>query len=601
MKKVISSIISAAVVMSAAVVYAEPIFSDIGASGKLYNAVKELTGYGIVSGYEDGTFRPDMQVTRAEAAKMIMAFIGKDTEQNSDFDDMQGHWANGYVGAAADTYGFVHGFEDNTFRPDDEVTAAQLVTMLLCVTGYEKTANMTGGYPDGYMNLARDRKLFYQMDEIPNSDKMLTRGEAALIMQKATEMNFMAIAYDTKNDNSTERVLRECDGGIEEIRKYYATGEIKDGYLTVGDTPTGLPPQRQYLDISDDILDKILDNPDKYTIGEKKETKNNSQSVSVPDFVPLNIHAPETDDYAIEKDRLTIGKDSVYGKFILDDSFKDSWVYDLADKEGDVTVGVTLVSKKKVEIDDKTLYIGIHPLFDDSICRNGNTLYFYPKHNVEEGTLIRNTSGWENDMALAVRLANGTMEIYLTDKSGEVKSSVVSSNKGITSKELESGVSLAKVKESNIYLTGEYSQAGKSYKVITYSGKQQGYIFSSYDKVIYRGKIGNQEALLIDKQIYRNSVYMGDMLLFEYAEGTAPAYMWISSNGSSAEFIKVKDCDVRPVKYDSYTDSRIEYTESNPRIMISKDSDTFIIDGQPFEAEKPEQFAAFMNKVFAVK
>ena len=96
--------------------------------------VKELeikTNKPFVDGYPGGTFKPDKDVTRAEVTKLITLAYDYAT-QKSDFPDTKEHWATDYIGALK---GELKGFPDGKFYPDDNITRAEFVTILSRVSG----------------------------------------------------------------------------------------------------------------------------------------------------------------------------------------------------------------------------------------------------------------------------------------------------------------------------------------------------------------------------------------------------------------------------------------------------------------------------------
>ncbi|MBQ3022793.1 MAG: S-layer homology domain-containing protein [Clostridia bacterium] len=121
-------------------------FSDIE-DEKVNTAVNKLVANGIITGYEDGTFRPDNQITRAEFAAIVTRMKGVAGELGADavtgFSDLDSDesraWARPYVKAAVDL-GIINGFEDGTFRAGEPVTYEQAVKMLVCAVGYEIVA-----------------------------------------------------------------------------------------------------------------------------------------------------------------------------------------------------------------------------------------------------------------------------------------------------------------------------------------------------------------------------------------------------------------------------------------------------------------------------
>ena len=103
-------------------------YTDVSRTDWFNNAISTLSNAGIVTGYADGTFRPDQPITRGEMAKIIANFarLGGATKS---FTDLSGHWAKSYVELAAGN-GWIAGYPDGTFGPDRKITRAETVTMI---------------------------------------------------------------------------------------------------------------------------------------------------------------------------------------------------------------------------------------------------------------------------------------------------------------------------------------------------------------------------------------------------------------------------------------------------------------------------------------
>lgn len=91
--------------------------------------ITSLNKVGIIDGYPDGTFKPDANVTRAEFAKLISRAFGYAPKEDSEFIDLEDHWAKQYIGALADAK-IVNGYPDGKFKPYNNITRAEMVAML---------------------------------------------------------------------------------------------------------------------------------------------------------------------------------------------------------------------------------------------------------------------------------------------------------------------------------------------------------------------------------------------------------------------------------------------------------------------------------------
>lgn len=110
-------------------------FSDVP-SGKWYSAaVSTLNAMGILSGYKDGTFRPNNAITRAELASICVRFFSAPPAGlENPFSDIANHWARSSINAAAQL-GIVSGYKDGTFRPNNAITRAETIQMVNNVLG----------------------------------------------------------------------------------------------------------------------------------------------------------------------------------------------------------------------------------------------------------------------------------------------------------------------------------------------------------------------------------------------------------------------------------------------------------------------------------
>jgi|GEM_PF-2345490 len=136
--------------------------TDTGAQAADIDEMKLLQENGIIKGDENGDLRPDDELTRAEFATILCRAIGIEdiarsaamTEKAYFSDVAATHWAAGYINAAVE-HKAINGFEDGTFRPGLSVTNEQVIKMLIAAWGYGEEAEKLGGYPNGYMEIAK--------------------------------------------------------------------------------------------------------------------------------------------------------------------------------------------------------------------------------------------------------------------------------------------------------------------------------------------------------------------------------------------------------------------------------------------------------------
>ena len=104
-------------------------FSDVS-NGQWHNkAVSTMAKLGIVKGRRADRFDPDASITRAEFAAICARFNTKPVENSGSFSDISGHWAENEIERAA-AFGWISGYPDGTFRPDARITRAEVMTMI---------------------------------------------------------------------------------------------------------------------------------------------------------------------------------------------------------------------------------------------------------------------------------------------------------------------------------------------------------------------------------------------------------------------------------------------------------------------------------------
>lgn len=164
-------------------------FSDVDDTNSYKQAITTLTKLSVIDGYEDGTFKPAGEITRAEFTKLIVFVLGYQnlTYTNYSFDDVDSsHWARNYIQTAYNL-GIIAGFEDNTFRPDTPVTYEQALKMVVCTLGYEPHAQNLGAWPEGYIKQASKLSLNKNVLDVTYSSGA-PRGVIAQVLYNALDI-----------------------------------------------------------------------------------------------------------------------------------------------------------------------------------------------------------------------------------------------------------------------------------------------------------------------------------------------------------------------------------------------------------------------------
>ncbi len=153
-------------------------FGDVALTDWNNNAVSTMYNAGIINGYPTGDFAPNASITRAEFAAIAARFSDASYTGSDLFPDISGSWAKDYINIAANL-GWIEGYQDGTFRPDAYITRAEVATLVDRVTGRhleDKSVLLTGmvTFPDNM-----DQTVWYYLDiqEAINSHQY-TRTEA---------------------------------------------------------------------------------------------------------------------------------------------------------------------------------------------------------------------------------------------------------------------------------------------------------------------------------------------------------------------------------------------------------------------------------------
>ncbi len=139
--------------------------------GAWYNApISTLTKLGILTGWDGEVFAPNADITRAEFAAIIARFADKAVEIAHDFEDVTGHWAEESIYKAA-ALGWIQGYDDNTYKPNNEITRAEAMTLINRVVTRvpETTADLLNGMQKWSDNMDMENWYYIAVQEATNS------------------------------------------------------------------------------------------------------------------------------------------------------------------------------------------------------------------------------------------------------------------------------------------------------------------------------------------------------------------------------------------------------------------------------------------------
>ena len=143
-----------------------------------------LNDLGIVEGRSGGVYAPDEALTRAEMVTIVLRLLNVEGTQQATFADAKDHWASSAIGTAA-AMGIVNGVNATHFDPDGKLLYPQAVKMLVCALGYDVQAQALGGYPSGYLAKASQLGILNG-----TADKgEVNRAQMAKLVANAVEVN----------------------------------------------------------------------------------------------------------------------------------------------------------------------------------------------------------------------------------------------------------------------------------------------------------------------------------------------------------------------------------------------------------------------------
>lgn len=191
MKKMIALVTLAMFLFAFAAPVSAATFSDV--TGAAADEIYRLNSLGIINGYTDGTFKPDANITRAEFAVIALSAAGLKSSSDalkgnqSVFPDVAtGDWYNGWVNLAY-SQGFMKGYPDGTFKPNNNITYAECITVLVRILGYNE--NLPGTWPVEY--LVKAAEIGITDDVTYQANVLATRSNIAIMGSQALDCDLV--------------------------------------------------------------------------------------------------------------------------------------------------------------------------------------------------------------------------------------------------------------------------------------------------------------------------------------------------------------------------------------------------------------------------
>lgn len=385
MKKSLALVLALIMVLSSfSFVSAAPDFADVKGT-KYEDAVARLELLNVLKGYPDGSFKPENTITRAEFAAVAVRAKGLAGVAEaakglpSGFSDVPaGHWAAGYVGVAGST-GIVNGIGGGLFAPNAPVKYEEAVTMLVRALGYEVSAQTKGGYPFGYLIVAKEIDLLD--DVIGTMGVPATRGMVAMLTDNALEIPMMVqvgFGTDTKwvvsgTGDSEEEVFLLDFMGFKAVEGRVVDFDSEDMWIELDNADEDVLDVNDNFDFfaaeyvkikawvdGDEVIAYTLKETAKYDAikadGSKVKlvTEDKSYSVDADEFdVPDPIPTANFAKVVLNSSSKVMAlKTYSLDEFMVADKIDDGILIDLNDDEWDLEDYTVVKDGKTVEADD---------------------------------------------------------------------------------------------------------------------------------------------------------------------------------------------------------------------------------------------------------
>ena len=256
----------------------------------------------MVGDAETGLFRPKDTLKRSEFAKVAVELIGlgnmatNSTKPTKFPDVVENHWANGYINIAVEQ-GIVIGDDEGNFRPDDAISYAEAMAMLVRSAGHEPSAESKGGFPSGYLMVGSQNGISKNATAVANED--VTRGMVAQMTFNTLTIKMMEqtgfgenASYEVVDKTILEDVLNVTKGtgqitavGTSSIS---GTSSLKDNEVKIGDnvyevTENAMNSVRNLLGFNVVYYVKNENNDESLILARAEKNKNNFVKIAAED------------------------------------------------------------------------------------------------------------------------------------------------------------------------------------------------------------------------------------------------------------------------------------------------------------------------------
>ena len=152
-------------------------------------AIDRLYYLGIVNGVSKNEYAPEKSVTRAELSKMIVNIVARESGiSDKNFSDIQNHWGKDFILKAA-SLGILNGYTDGSFKPDNEVTYAEAIAIIVRCLGYDGLENnWSDVWYENYISKMKEINLNNGIADFKAND-FANRGDIAILLWNMINSN----------------------------------------------------------------------------------------------------------------------------------------------------------------------------------------------------------------------------------------------------------------------------------------------------------------------------------------------------------------------------------------------------------------------------
>ena len=207
-----------------------PIVGIAAEAADYENAIATVEALGFMNGYPDGTFRSEINVTRAEFASVISKILNfspdlSKGEATPFYDVPASHWASPYVNIV-NNQGLMNGYGNGLFVPENNITVGEAAKVMVVLMGYGYFAEAGGGFPTGYYVQANTLDLLDGINTDGNA--LITRGELAQMLCSAFEVDIYS-----PDSYGVDVGIRKEDG-VTILSKYHDIYDV-EGIVTANE------------------------------------------------------------------------------------------------------------------------------------------------------------------------------------------------------------------------------------------------------------------------------------------------------------------------------------------------------------------------------